>query len=101
MMATTNDAYGLWDSNNAKSGGNFFTDFFGRKDKVGGAAAKKAKKAKKAKDAKKPKKETYKKTERTVVGRDGVSRTLYTKGQRRYVKKKNSEGKFVYREVKS
>lgn len=91
-MATTNDAYGLWDPN-AKTGGNFFTDFFGsRKEKVGGAA-KKAKKAKKAK-------ETYKKTDRTVVGRDGVARTLYTKGQKRYVKKKNSEGKFVYREVK-
>lgn len=86
----TNTEYGMWDPT-AKSGGNFFADFFGsKKEKVGGAAKK----------AKKAKKETYKKTEKTVVGRDGVARTLYTKGQRRYVKKKNSEGKFVYREVK-
>ena len=81
-------AYGEWTEQ--KTGGNLFTDFFGEKKEKAGGAAKKAKKVK----------ETYKKTAKTVVGRDGVSRTLYTKGQKRYVKKKNSEGKFVYREVK-
>lgn len=81
------ESYGLIDP---QAGGNFLNNLFKLPSKSGGAKKKGAKKAA----------PTYKKTSKTVTGRDGVARTVYVKGDKMYVKKKNSVGKFVYREVK-
>lgn len=46
--------------------------------------------------------QTYFKSNRFYVGRDGIKRVLYMRGGKSYVKKKDPKiGKFVYRQVKA